>query len=348
MDRDSIKEVVKDVFGVNYPMRDLGEWVSMPCPVAQWTHERGADNSPSFGIHVSDNDTSVCSCFSCGTKMPLHKLIAYYGELSGQDFSSVVKEVEKEEFLGPRTLQDWDSIKARNMEDILQPIDEDLYMGLYPPAFDHPYVRRRGISRRTAEKLGLRYDPGDTSEDRQKRILFPVYGPDGLLYGFSGRAVHKSAVLKVKDYYGLKKAHCLLGSHLVVQDDPESIFLVEGLFDYANCWQQGIPAVASMHAHPTAAQIDLLVGLGKKVYIALDNDMAGRDGARKVAREIHQYVPAMEVTYPEVWIDDDSEEGGHYLKDPGEATKEELEEMIDTASLYIDYTGHRRYSFRRR
>lgn len=344
MDREQIKEVVRDVWGPNYPMRDIGDWVSMPCPLAQWKHEKGHDSSPSFGIHVSDDDVSVCHCFSCHVKKPFHALLREYSELSGEDLDGLIGEVEKEEFLGPRTLKGWDATKAAREQDVLMPIDEGIYMDLYPPAYNHPYVKGRGISQATAKKLELLYDPGDSSSDRQKRILFPVRGPDGLLYGFSGRAIHKSAELKVRDYYGLKKAHCVLGSHLAAQDSRRYVLVVEGLFDYANAWECGHPGCAVMHSTMTEFQANIFRDIGKKVYDFYDKDKAGRDGAKTMTKELHRYLTVMHTKYPKVWIENDNEPGGgHWLKDPGEMVPEEFDEMIEKAVMYVDEPVPKRY-----
>jgi len=289
------------------------------------------------------------NCFTCHTKKPFHALIREYADYSGEDLDSLVREIEKEEFLGPRTLKGWDATKRARMEDIAMPIDEGIYMDLYPPAYNHPYVRGRGISEATARRLELLYDPGDTNSDRQKRILFPVRGPDGLLYGFSGRAVHKSAELKVRDYYGLKKAHCVLGSHLAVQDAGRHVLVVEGLFDYANAWECGQPGCAVMHSTMTDYQAAIFRDIGKKVYTFYDNDKAGKDGAATASKQLWRYLTVLNVKYPRVWIENPNEKGGgHWLKDPGEMLPEEFDEMIEKSTLYVDDEKPRRYIRRTR
>lgn len=349
MDRETIKEIVRDVWGGDTAMRDVGDWVSMQCPLAFWTHEKGHDNTPSFGIHVEDDGVSLSNCFTCGTKGPLHYILRRYAEYTGEDLDGLINEIEKEEFLGPRTLKDWESTKRARMENLIMPIDEGIYMDLYPPAHNHPYVKARGISSTTAKKLELLYDPGDTNSDRQKRILFPVRGPDGLLYGFSGRAIHKSAQLKVRDLYGLKKAHCVLGAHLAVQDSHKYVLAVEGLFDYARTWECGQPGCAVMHSTMTDAQADIFKDIGKKVYTFYDNDLAGKKGIKTAGKQLGKYLTVLNVNYPKIWIDSPKEPGGgHFLKDPGEMLPEEFEEMISKASLYVDEPPRRRYISRQR
>lgn len=337
MDREQIKEVLRDVFRGRYPLRDLGDWVSLPCPLAPWKHDSGVDTNPSFGVLVKDSGTSIVNCFTCKTKKPFHAFLEEYANLSGDDIDAIVKEVEQGEFLGPTRLEGWDAIKSQNMGEVRMPIDEGRYMDIYPSAAGHPYVRNRGVSDKTVELLELRFDPGDYSSDGEPRILFPVRGTDGLLYGFSGRATHPGARLKVRDYYGLKKANNLLGSHLAVQDARDYVLAVEGLFDYANAWECGYPACAVMHSTVTNPQRDIFLEIGKKVYCFFDDDRAGQTGGDTLYQMIKQYLPVLQTTYPEVWVEDhDHPEGGEWLSDPGQMEPEEFEEMIKGASLRID------------
>ncbi|KGP00285.1 hypothetical protein JT27_18315 [Alcaligenes faecalis] len=349
MERGQIKEVLRDVFGGRHPFKDLGDWISLTCPLAQWKHEKGSDTRPSFGISVNENDTSVVNCFTCGTKKPFHAFLREYADLSGRDLDAIINEVEKDEFLGPTTLEGWDAIKAANMAELDMPIDEGTYMDIYPSAENHPYLRSRGISNRTVQALELRYDPGDYSQDKEPRILFPVRGIDGLLYGFSGRATRKSAILKVKDYYGLKKGNNVLGAHLGISDSRDFVLVVEGLVDYANSWECGYPGCAVMHSSMTEAQSRIFQEIGKKIYSFYDDDAAGDKGQIAMTKMLYPYLPIMHTTYPEVWIEDNNDpEGGHWLGDPGEMEASEFKEMIDNAWLYIDNTPRQSYSGQRR
>lgn len=359
MDRESIKEVVRDVWGGNTTIRDQGDWVQIPCPLAPWTHEKGADASPSFGIHVDDHGTSATNCFTCKSNFPFHVLLQRYSDYSGEILSDLVDEVMKEEYLGPRELTGYDSIVQSNSAEVHMPIDEGFYLDLYEPAEGHPYLRERGISRATTRKLELRFDPGDSSRDKVPRILFPVRSPDGLLYGFSGRSVMtpgqialyerrhgERSHLKVRDYFGLVKSQNILGSHLMA--DAREIFIVEGLFDYANGVEQGYSAGAVMHSTLTDAQAAILRTLAKPTYPLYDNDKAGRDGIEIAKSKLKGYLPLWLPKYPKVWLTDPSEKGGgHWLKDPGEMLAEDFAYARENADIVIDERPARRYSKRR-
>lgn len=330
MDRASIKTILRDVFGRNFYMEDIGPWVSIRCVLAPWTHQKRKDTSPSAGVSVNEKDTSVFNCFSCGQPMPFHAMLKRYMDYSGEDLSGLIEELEEQAYLGPRTIPTWDSLK--HSDQILMPINEGIFIDLYDSACGHPYLQERGVENSTAERLELLFDPKDPA-DSEARILFPVRGPEGLLYGFSGRAINPNAKLKVRDYNGLPKASCVLGSHLVTKDNPDCIAVVEGLFDYACMHQQGYHGCAVMHSTMTPAQVEIIRGLSKPTYLFYDNDLAGAKGSAMASKLLQNYVPTFVVNYPRVEIEDSSEEGFHLVKDPGELIRDEIAFMIRKAQL---------------
>lgn len=337
MDEPAIYQLVADVFGPNYATRTVNGWVSLRCPLAQWKHETGRDSRASAGIKVNNHGTSVFNCYTCKTKVPLQALVRQYGDFTGEDLSELVGELEEEAYLGPRQLQSWD--QTREHPDSIPPraLNAELYLDLYDSAAGHPYLAERGISDQTAELLQLKVDPEDPA-DGEERILFPVFGLNNEFYGFSGRATNPDARLKVRDYEGLEKRKCLLGAHLFgptgVDPPPSRILVVEGLFDYANVWEQGFAAVAVMHSTLTPMQAAILQDISLPTYLFYDKDKAGQDGVTIAGEQLARYLPLNRVRYPEIWIEDDSPEGGHWVKDPGELLAEDIEGMLDDARLY--------------
>jgi DNA primase len=315
-------------------------WVSTRCPIARWTHEKGGDSAPSAGVSIGEQP--IFNCFTCSNKRPLHSLVAKYAEYTGDNFDDLITELEEHAFLGPTSLPDWDSLKhTAEDEGTLMPLNEAVYMGLYESAAGHPYLERRGISSETARKLELLYDPEDFVDKQMgkrkvARILFPVRGPDGALYGFSGRDVTGKSPVKVRDYAGLKKAACVLGAHLAAADNPKEVLTVEGLFDYAMMHEQGYYGCAVMHSSLTDAQADIFRDLGKPNYLFYDDDAAGDKGVKEATRLLVEYIPLMRVRYPEIWVENpDEEDGGHYVKDPGELLREDIEWMMNDAQIIV-------------
>ncbi len=329
MRKDEIQEIMRDIFGREFYMKELGGWVSMKCPLARWTHQKGYDNSPSAGVSINEDGSSGFNCFTCHTRGPFSYMLKQYAEFSGEDLDELIEEIEEGEFLGPRTALSWEQRKARNQEDVAMPIDESIYMDLYDSAVGHPYLRERGISDATARKLELLYDPKDPA-DKAPRILFPVRDPEGLLYGFSGRAT-KHTELKVRDYFGLAKAQMVLGSHLA--GDYSRVVVVEGLVDVAMAFEHGECGCGVMHSTFTDHQAAILKRIGKPVFDMYDNDKAGRDGSDLMRRKLVGKLRVFGTNYPRIRIEDDSEQGWHWLKDPGEMLEEEFKEMLAKAYL---------------
>lgn len=334
MDERQIREVIRDVFGPGVPTKIDGGWVSFPCVLARWTHPSGQDSRPSAGLSIQPNGTSIFSCFTCGNKAPIHGLLRKYANYTGEDLDDLIEELEDEAYLGARQMPSWDEVEAARLDEPLLVLDKAIFMDLYEPAAGHPYLRERGISDKTANKLQLMLDPRDPV-DGEERILFPVFGLDGDLHGFTGRATNPEARLKVRDYHGLAKAKCVLGAHLLRSTKPRRALVVEGLFDYANAWEQGQAAAAVMHSSMTDAQAAIFRELGLPTYLFYDNDAAGQKGVGMAGVALARHQAVMRVRYPEVWVENPSEEGGgHWLKDPGELLAEEFEEMIRDARLY--------------
>lgn len=331
MNAREIQDVLREVFGRNLRVEVTPRWVRMPCPLARWTHERGKDTNPSAGVSVSPGSTSVFSCFTCGNARPFHAMLAQYAGFSGEDLGPLIEELEEQAYMGPRKMPEWDEPRVEMVGD-LATLDKAIFMDLYEPAAGHPYLTERGISPETANLLQLMLDPEDPV-DGEERILFPVMGLDGSLYGFTGRATSKDAVLKVRDYHGLPKARCVLGAHLFATD-RQRLLVVEGLYDYARAWECGHPAVAVMHSTMTPAQADIVVDIGKPAYLFYDNDDAGRKGALVASRALRNHLPVLRPgPYPSVQIQDSTEQGWHWLKDPGELEPAEFGEMIKNATL---------------
>lgn len=320
---------MRDIFGREFTMKDLGNWVSMRCPLARYTHEKGFDSSPSAGVSVNDNGSSGFNCFTCHVKGPFSYMLGQYAEYSGEDLTDLIEEIEEGEFLGPRDALSWEQLKSRKQEDVAMPIDESIYMDLYDSAAGHPYLRERGISDATARKLELLYDPKDPA-DKVPRILFPVRDLDGQLFGFSGRAT-KHATLKVRDYFGLAKAQMVLGAHLA--GDFKRVVVVEGLVDYALAHEFGECGCAVMHSTFTDYQAAILKQLNKPVIDMYDNDKAGVGGSEIMRQKLVGKLRVFGTTYPKIKINDDSAQGWHWLKDPGEMLEEEFKEMLAKAYL---------------
>ncbi len=324
MDREQIKELLREVLGPNTLLVDHENWVGLPCPLARWKHSSGHDRFPSAGVSVKDDDVSIFHCYACHSKGPLQFLLKELEKYTGDNYAKLIRSITDEEFIGGN-VPEWGSTVAK--EKVLKVLDYGLYRDIYEPAEGHTYLRTRGISDATARKLELLVDPGDSTGD--ERILFPVFGFNKDLYGFTGRAVMRNAELKVRDYHGLPKAYCLLGSHLLSAED-EYVVVVEGLFDYARLAQWNIPVVAVMHSGITKHQLPLLLEWGKPVILFFDEDEAGIDATGAAAKLLRGKLPVSIAKYKSRLT---PRKGKGIPRDPGVLSESEVIWGIANAKL---------------
>ena len=153
MDRDSIKELIREISGPNTEMIDTDKWVSIPCPLAPFTHEKKRDTHPSAGISVREG-TSIFSCFTCHRKGPVPWLLRTLSRYTGEDYEGMADSIERGEFFGG-TIPQWGEEAG---EPELVPIDKAESFDLYEEAVGHPYLKKRGISRWATREMELLLD----------------------------------------------------------------------------------------------------------------------------------------------------------------------------------------------
>lgn len=334
MKQREITEFLKELQNKRTPSKLINGWVSMPCPLASWTHPKAHDEHPSFGVKVQDKGdrVSIFNCYTCKKKGPLSLLAILYQQYSGQDKSHLIDEAEDIELFGVQ-LPLWE--ERNDAEPHMTPPDPlgAEYEDIFDPAWEgtghdhHQYLAHRGISRSMTQSLDLRVDYDDGHGDR--RVIFPVRGPHQELYGYTGRAIFPDVVPRIRDYYGLPKRACLLGIHAVDTASTRPVALVEGLFDYARLWSYGIPTVAAMHSGLTELQARLLKDLGRPVVLFFDNDDAGRAGNKQVKRMLQDYVPLQKVK----WRQANPTKGRRAKKDPGALSRSEANWMMNNSRV---------------
>ncbi|RKZ93380.1 MAG: hypothetical protein DRQ40_07705 [Gammaproteobacteria bacterium] len=321
MNREDAKTFVRAMSGANVYIEDHVGWINVSCPLAPWTHEKGTDRSPSFGISINTLDSKY-HCFTCKSKGTLSTLVARLTRLSNKDHPLLEEYVESEEFGG--LIPEWD--EENEVDAVATQINDDMVY-MYDLVGHHDYLESRGIDETTSIDIGLRIDPEAESNDGRERILFPVHTKEGGVVhfaGFTGRATDDEKTLKVRDYYGLPKRKVLLGIEHI-RDQDEYVVLSEGLFDFALGFKYGAPALACMHSTLTPDQARILINLNKSVYLMMDNDNAGRDGSIEIMEMLQDYLPVYKTSYPDRFEFGDG--------DPATLSEDEYWEMINTARL---------------
>jgi len=312
MNEGKLRPFLKDLrIDVNHKNRK--GWLIARCPFAEFLHEYGSDRSPSFNIKINDEGYSGFNCFTCKQRGNLTTLVNRLADMRGEDYGKLAMRALLDET--PENFKDFDESMDEAVERReVRVIDSMVYLRMYPSAWDdkvaRSYLTGRGIGEKTCSLLDMRYDP------EERRILFPVYGFDRSLYGFTGRSILPKEDFpypkypKVRDYAGLPKDSLILGEHLI--DPTKPLLLVEGLFAVSHMVEIGAREfcnpVASMGSFLSDDQVSLLVGYDVPIYVLYDNDVAGEygmfgndednsyDGAVNLLRE---HVPTFSCLYPE-------------------------------------------------
>ena len=303
--RDLLEELDIKIIGKNH--RD---WVVCSCPFSPYLHERGTDRRPSFFVKVEDNGLSAFKCWTCHQHGNMRSLVSKLEYHRGEDYNRLLMRAFLDET--PDTFASYEDRIA--MQAPPEPLEETTIVGMFPLAWEdkaaRAYLTSRGITAAASYVMELAFDP------EQLRILFPVRGGSGELYGWAGRSILSADALerhhhpKVRNYAGLRSEYRLLGEHLAQKGKP--MFVVEGLFAYAHLVSIGARdlcnPVATFGSNLTVQQRDLLASHAAPVFMCYDLDAAGElglygnpkdpsvPGALKMLKE---HVPTMVALYPQ-------------------------------------------------
>jgi 5S rRNA maturation endonuclease (ribonuclease M5) len=174
---------------------DDEDWTRCSCPLAPFTHFKGRDENPSFGIIVNDTGESSFHCFTCGSGRLfdlVHKLQFTVGVRKVARHFFGTTEIFGEEQLGD--LSEFDASSPTGYDDVYSQMflgrkkvkvpDEILLR--YPLLEDSSHTDRkeeieqyflgRGILPELLWEYEVRHDP------EKHLIIFPMVDTDGEVY----------------------------------------------------------------------------------------------------------------------------------------------------------------------
>ena len=317
-------------------------WVQATCPLAPFTHESGSDSRPSFGIYCNPKGKSSYYCFACGHKGSLptlcYEMARAYNKPEWVELGHTIEREETTlvEETVIESLPDWDT-KEVTCKESLHVVDKKeafkRYLSFLWSSEAVNYLRNvRHFDDSWGAWAELRWD------QKEKRILFPIYDIDKNLLGFNGRAIYPEIQPKTRDYEGLQKRRVLLGEHLLKSDKQNYVIITEGPFDYLRLRSYGLPAVALLGSVLTDEKAETLKKLGKTVIWCTDNDLAGQKaiyGQTDVVTgefqfhkgglfKLKDYVEQMTVTFPEG------------INDPDELSEQQALDVVNSATFFVD------------
>lgn len=252
-----------------HTIKPVNDNIMISCPA----HKGGQERKPSCGVlakPMHNQPAGTVHCFTCGYTADLTSFISYCfgigdGGLYGnnwikQKYNTTIQQNRNFSLSLDRT--------PTHTEYVTIP---DHILDQY--AYTHDYVKHRGISDEVIELFDIGYDPENNC------ITFPVKDLRGNVKFIQTRQI------EYKMYNipsGIKKTDFLFGGYEVIQGKYKEVWIVESIFNALTCWTYGIPAVALLGTGG-GNQYRLLEQLPVRTYVlALDNDVAGREGSKKI------------------------------------------------------------------
>jgi 5S rRNA maturation endonuclease (ribonuclease M5) len=173
---------------------DDEEWARCSCPLSPFTHVKGSDENPSFGIKVNNSGTSGYNCFTCGSG-------SLWDMIHRMNFTTGVPK-QATDFFGIAEIFDEDDIRNEEQGFRVGGYYDDIYslvflqdkkievprevLGLYPLLEDsiytdhkaevEAYFLSRGIMPNCLYDYGVRHSP------ENRFIIFPIFDTDGEAY----------------------------------------------------------------------------------------------------------------------------------------------------------------------
>ena len=207
-------------------------------------------------------DHGTFFCFGCQTTKSLIEFIMH---TSNRTYFESIRYIKSKE----QDISIEDSVNKALVEkpEFVQ-YDELLIKRLTNQALESPravrYFEGRSITKDSINKFNLGYS------EKQDSVTIPVHSPDGMCIGFVARTVEGK---EFKNTPGLPKGKVLFNLHRIKASS--TVYVVESSFDAIRLDQVGFPAVATLGANVSAAQIRLLEKYFNNVVLIADNDDAG-------------------------------------------------------------------------
>lgn len=298
-----------------------GDEIKATCPFAAVKHQDGRDDNPSFTANLSKGTYYCNSCHSRGNVYTLYKELYHL-----QPEEAWLKLGDE---LGiPRP--DGSKPARPDIDPGLVTYYHQKLMALTGPLRDM-LRNRRGLTNETLELFQLGWDG--------ERVTIPIYDEYNNLVNIrrykwnSNEDQYK--VLNYTDDVGNKYGEVrIFGIDRVIDSSVDYIVWSEGELDRIITEQQGFPcACATSGAGTWKPEWTKLFRNKKRVYLAQDNDEAGRNATRKLCEKLYRVVEVYIINWPENF----PAKGDltDFFTKCGQ-TAEDFQKLLDKASRYSD------------
>lgn len=287
-------------------------------------------DSPALNISLSAGHLWKCWSGKCGLKGNLITLL----KMKGYSYSEAMKMVKH----GEIAIDDLVALLQEIFHEDSGEEEDDSWVGIDPQNFAlsdeannfpaRTYLSSRGI---TEEAYGF-FQMGYSAP--KKMVVIPVFKNKGELCGVIGRSI---AVKRYQYSTGMTRGTLVWNlNHAKAYD---SVILTEGALDAVYIWQSGHRNVAAVLGSAVSPrQLDLIKTYFTEVICFFDNDDAGDGATNQLLNQLTDVLVSY-VEYPTRMIECEAEDGSttyRKIKDPGELTIEEINNMISTRKTSID------------
>ena len=235
--------------------------------------------TPAGEVHKSNG---TFFCFSCQKVADLVELVMH---TSGRTYFESVRFIKSKEQENNLEIE---INKKLYIKPDYVPYDELIIKRLNNNMLDSDrakdYMFYRKISMQSIVKFSLGYS------EKQDMVTVPVHSPEGITVGFVGRSIDGK---DFKNTPGLPKSKTLFNLHRVKTADR--VYVVESSFDAIRLDQVGFPAVATLGANVSNAQIELFHKYFNNIIVIADNDEAGGNMKDKIIEKLGSRVSVIQL-----------------------------------------------------
>jgi DNA primase len=226
-------------------------------------------NTPACEV---DKSNGMFICFSCGETGSILDMIMrttnrnYFEAMrminSRKDVIDIEREVEQ-------------AIEATSD---LPEFDMDLISRLHQSLMNSDRAKKYFAGRNITEESAISFMLGYS--EKQDMVIVPVFSVENVCLGFVARSIEGKSF---KNSTGLPKSKTLFNINNVKR---QKMVVVESSFDVIRLSQLNIPAVATLGATVSKAQISLLQTYASSIIVCPDNDDAGAGLIDKIIKNI--------------------------------------------------------------
>ena len=289
----------------NGKLREIKSWsegddnIVATCP----HHAGGHEAHAAMNIYVGSSSKipyGFCKCWACDFQCNFVKFVAECFECSEEFAKNWLKSKFGKQATNNIVLCD-DIVIKQNKAPVRMPAN---YLDTFQDW--HPYLAARKLSRDVCELFKVKYDP------HTSQIVFPCFDTAGKIIMAPRRSIYNKTFYIDKDQD--KPVYCL---DYIINNNISTAMICEGPFDVLTCYTYGYPAIGTW-GNPSPSQINAINKSPIKVlYLAMDNDPAGRRMANTIRAGLDPRIIIKEVH----WI----------KKDPNEHSYEEFQKVMEIA-----------------